>query len=153
MLLNFIKHQRLHIDPFESKYQLLIYGRERVGIESLKYPKAFIDYIQTIDDVYEHLKDYNPTKKRRVLMVFDDMIPDMESNSKLSPKVTELFLRGSKLNILLVFMSQFYFKVPKTIKLNATHYFVMKTLNKRELQQIASNHSSDIEYAKDHIYF
>ena len=74
------------------------------------------------------------------------MIADMESNKKLSPKVTELFLRARKLNISLVFISQSYFKVPKTIRLNATHYFIMKIPNKRELQQIASNHSSDIDF-------
>ena len=78
---------------------MLIKGRERAGIENLKNPKAFVDYSQTIDDVYENLEDYNPTKKRRVLIVFDDMIADMESNKKLSSKVTELFLRGRKHNI------------------------------------------------------
>ena len=88
MLLNLIKHQRPDIDkiylyvknPFESKYQLLIKGREKVGIETLKNSKAFIEYSQTIDDVYENLEGYNPTKKRRVLIVFDDLIADMESN-------------------------------------------------------------------------
>ena len=75
-------------------------------------------------DIYENLEDYNPTKKRRVLTVFDDIIVDIESNKKLSPKVTELFLRGRKLNIWLVFISQPYFKVPETVRLNATHYFV-----------------------------
>ena len=78
--------------------------------------------------------------------MFDDMIADMESNKKLSPIVNELFLRGRKLNALLVFKSQSYFKVPKTIRLNATYYFFMKIPNKRELQQIASNHSSDIGF-------
>ena len=82
-------------------------------------------------------------RKKRVL---DDMKEDMESNKKLSPIVTELFLRGRKLNISLVFITQSYFKVAKTITLNATHYFVMKILNKRDLQQIASNHSSDIDF-------
>ena len=74
------------------------------------------------------------------------MIADMEVNKKLSPIATELFLRGTKLNISLVFKSQSYFKVSKTIRLNATHYFIMKIPNKRELQQMASNHSSDIEF-------
>ena len=82
MLLKLIKNQQPDIDriylyikdPFESKYQLLIYGKERVGIEILKNPKTLIDYSQTIDDVYENLEDCNPTKKRRVLIVFDDMI-------------------------------------------------------------------------------
>ena len=67
-------------DPLESKYQLLINGREKVGNEILKNPKAFINYSQIIDDVYENLEDYNPTNIRRVLIVFDDMIVDMESN-------------------------------------------------------------------------
>ena len=67
-------------------------------------------------------------------------------NKNLSPTVTDLFLRGGKHNISLVFISQSYFKVPKTIRLNATHYFIMKIPNKRELQQIASNHLSDIDF-------
>ena len=70
----------------------------------------------------------------------------MESNKILRPIVPELFLRGRRLSISLVFISQSYFKVFKTIRLNATHYFIMKTPNKRELQQIASNHSSDIDF-------
>ena len=57
-----------------------------------------------------------------------------------------MFLRGRKLNISLVFISQSYFKVPKTIRLNATHYFIMKTSNKRELQQVASNHLPEIDF-------
>ena len=97
VLLNLIKHQRPNIekiclyvrDPFESKYQLLINGRENVRIKNLKNSKAFIDYLQTIDDVYENLEVYNPTNERRVLIVFDDMIAVMESNKKLSPKVVK----------------------------------------------------------------
>ena len=111
-LLNLIQNQRPDInkiylyikDPFQSKYQFLINGREKVGIKNLKNPKAFIDYSQTIDDVYENVEEYNPTKKRRVLIVFYDMIADMESNKKLSSKVTELFSKGRELNILLVFI-------------------------------------------------
>ena len=75
-----------------------------------------------------------------MLTVFDDMRVDMESNKKLSPIVTELFLSGRKLNISHVFISQPYFKVHTTIRLNATNYFIMKIPNKIELQQIASNH-------------
>ena len=81
-----------------------------------------------------------------MLIVFGDIIADMESNEKLNPIVTELFLRGRKLNISSVFIWQFYFKVPKTLRLNATYYFIMKIFNKKELQQIASNHSSDIDF-------
>ena len=75
-----------------------------------------------------------------MLTLFDDNMPDTE---KLSSIVTELFLRGSKFNISLVFISQSYFNV--SIRLNATHYFVTKIPNKRELQQIASNHLSGIQ--------
>ena len=124
---------------------MLINGREKVGIENLKNPKAFIDYSQIID-VYKNLEDYNPAKKKRVLIVFDDMIADIESNKKLSPIEIELFLRERKLNTSLVFISRSYFKVPKTVRLNTTHYFIIKILNRRELQQIVSNHSSDINF-------
>ena len=80
-----------------------------------------------------------------MLIVFDDTIADIKANKKLSAIVAELFLEGRKLNISLVFISYSYFKVAKTTSLNATYYFIMNLPNKRELQQIASNHSSDIE--------
>ena len=73
------------------------------------------------------------------------MIADMISNKKLNPTVTELFIRGRKLNISLAFITQSYFKVPQNVTVNSTHYFIIKIPNKRELQQIAINHSSDIE--------
>ena len=76
-------------DPFESKYQILINQREKVAIKKLKNSKVFIDYSQTMDDVYENLEDFNPTKKRKVLIVFDDMIADMESNKTVSPTDAE----------------------------------------------------------------
>ena len=72
---------------------MLINGRERVGIENLKNPKAFVDYSQKIDDVYENLEDYNRKKKRRVLQDIEDTEADIESNKKLSPIVTGLFLK------------------------------------------------------------
>ena len=99
-----------------------------------------------MDDIYKNVEDYNPNKKRKILIVFDDIIADMLSNKKLNPIVTELFVRGRKLKISLVFITQSYFAVPKTIRLNSTHYFVMKIPNKRELQQIAFNHSSEIDF-------
>ena len=74
------------------------------------------------------------------------MIGDILSNKKLNPVVTELFIRGRQLNIYLVFMTQYYFAVPKNIRLNSRNYFVMKIPNKRELQQIPFNHSSDIDF-------
>ena len=99
-----------------------------------------------MQDVYKNIEDYNRGKKRKIIIVFDDMIADMISNKKLNTVVSELFIRGRKLNISIVFITQSYFKVPKDIRLNSTHFFIMKILNKRVLQQIASNHSSDIGF-------
>ena len=99
-----------------------------------------------MQDVYKNIEDYNPGKKRNVLIVFNDMIADMINNKKLNPIVTELFIGGRKLNILIVFITQLYFKVPKDVRLNSTHFFIMKIPNKRELQQIAINHSSDVDF-------
>ena len=99
-----------------------------------------------MQDAYTNIEDYNPGKKRKVLIIFDDMIADMINNKKLNPIVTELFIRGKKLYISIVFIMQSYFKVPKDVRLNSTHFFIMKIPNKRELQQTALNHSSDIEF-------
>ena len=73
------------------------------------------------------------------------MIADMINNKKLNPVVSELFIRGRNLNIFILFIIQSYFSVSKNIRLNTTHYFIMKIANKRELQQITFNHSSDID--------
>ena len=97
-----------------------------------------------IHDVYKNINLYNRYKENKILIVFDDMIADMIHNKKLNSIVTELFIRGRKLNISLVFITQSYFKVPKDVRLNTTHFFITKILSKRELQQIAINHSSDI---------
>ena len=99
-----------------------------------------------MDNIYKNIEEYNPNKKRKILIVFDDMIADMLSNEKLNPIVTEVFIRDRKLNISIVFITQFYFAVPKNIRINSTHYFIIKNLNKRELQRTAFNHSSDIDF-------
>ena len=132
-------------DPYEAKYQYLINKREKVGIEHFKDPKAFVEYSNDMQDVYKNIEDYNPNKKRKILLVFDDVIAEMINNKRLNPIVTELFIRGRKLFISIVFITQSCFKVPKDVRLNSTHFFIMKILNKRELQQIALNHSSDID--------
>ena len=99
-----------------------------------------------MQDVYKNIEDYNPGKRRKILIIFDDMIADMINNKRLNPVVTELFIRGRKLNISNVFITQSYFKVPKDVRLNSTHFFILKIPNKRELQQIALNHSSDVDF-------
>ena len=137
-------------DPYEAKYQFLINKRESTGLKHFNDPKAFIEYSNDMQDVYINIEEYNTDKERKILIVFDDMIADMINNKKLNSIVTELFIRGRKLNISLVFITQSYFKVPKDVRLNSTHFFIMKIPNKRELQQIALNHSSDIS-TKDFI--
>ena len=103
-----------------------------------------------MQDVYKNIDEYNVGKERKILIDFDDMIADVINNKKLNSIVTELFIRGRKLNISLAFITQSYFKVPKDVGINSTHFFVMKIPNKRELQQIALNNSSNIN-SKDFI--
>ena len=137
------KHQQPDIDkiylyvkePFESKCQFLINGREKVGIKTLKNSKEFTDYSQTIDYVYENLEDHNPTKKRKVLIVFDDIIVGMESNEKIKPYSHWIVFKRKKAQYFACFYITILFKSPKTIRQNATHYFFMKIPNKKELRQ------------------
>ena len=115
-------------DPYEDKYQYLINKRESVGLKHFNDPKAFIEYSNDMHDVYKNIDEYNPDKENKILIVFDDMIADMINNKKLNPVVTELFVRGRKLNISIEFITQSYFKVPKDVKLISTHstIFIMK---------------------------
>ena len=85
-----------------------------------------MEYSNYMQDVSKNIKDYNPGKKRQILIVFDDMIADMINNKKLNPVVIELFIRGRKLNISIAFITQSYFNVPKDVRLNSTHFFIMK---------------------------
>ena len=133
-------------DLSELKYEILIKNRENVGIKHFDDPNAFIECSNTMDDVYENINDYNPNRKIKILVVFDDMIADIMTNKKFQAIIKELFVRCRKLNISLVFITQSYFSVPKDVRLNSTHYLIMKINNKRELQNIAINHSANIDY-------
>ena len=133
-------------DPYEAKYQYLINKSGKVGLKYYDDPKAFIEYSNDMEDVPKNIEKYNPEKKRKILIMFDDMIADLTDKKKLNPVVTELFIRGRKLNISIVFIIQSYFKVTKEVLLSTTHFFIMKIPNKWWLQQIALNHSSDIEF-------
>ena len=133
-------------DLSEPKYEYLIKNRENAGIKHLNDSKAFIECSNTMNDVYENIDNYNPNRKRKILIVFDDMIADIMTNKKFQSIIKELFIRCRKLNISLVFITQSYFSVPKDVRLNSTHYLIMKINNKRELQNIAINHSADIDY-------
>ena len=89
----------------EKKYQLLINKRESMGLTHFNDPKAFIEYSNNMQDIYKNIEEYNISKKRKILIIFDDMIADMINNKKLNSVVTELFIRGRKLNISLVFIT------------------------------------------------
>ena len=109
----------------------MIKNRETAGIKHLNDSKAFIECSNTMNDVYENTDNYNPKRKRKILIVFDDMI-------------------DRKLNISLVFITQYYCSIPKDVRLNSRHYLMMKINNRKELQNIAINHSANIGY-KDFI--
>ena len=151
-LLNLIKEQD-DIDKIclyakdlsEPKYQFLIKKREDAGINYFNDPNAFIECSNTMVDVYENIDNYNLNRKIQILIVFDDMITDIKTNKKLEAIIKELFTRCRKLNISLVFTTQSYFSVPKNVRLNSTHYLIMKINSKREFRSIAINHSADVD--------
>ena len=125
---------------------MLINKPESTGLNHFNDPKLLLNTRMIWTISIKNIEEYNPDKQRKILIVFDDMVADMLSNKKLNPIVTELFIRRRKLNISLVFITQSYFAVPKNIRLNSTHHFILKIPNKRELQQNAFNHSSDIDF-------
>ena len=131
-------------DPYEAKYQYLVKICEKVGIDHHNDPRAYIGYSNNMRDVYKNINYWNPGKENKILIVFDDIIVDMIHNKKLDSIVTEWFIRGRKLNISFVFITQPYFKVLKAVKLNTTHFFTAKISNRRELLEITTNHSLDI---------
>ena len=151
-LLNLINEQKdidkicLHgKDLSEPEYEYLIKNSENAGIKHLNDSKAFIEHSNAMNGVYEYIDNCNPNRKRKVLIVFDDMIADIMTNKRFQSIIKELFIRGRKPNISLVFITQPYFSVPKEVRLNLTHYLIMKINNRKELQNIALNHSVDID--------
>ena len=90
-------------------------------INNLDDLSAFIEYSNTMDDIYSNIDDYNPKRKRQILIVFDDMIADIITSKKFQAIIKELFIRCKKLNISLVFITQSYFRAPKDVRLNSTH--------------------------------
>ena len=133
-------------DLSEPKYEYLIKKREDAGIKQVNNLNAFIECLNTMDDIYENINDYNPSSRRKILIVFDDVIIDIVTIKEFKAITKELFIRCRKLNISLVFITQSYFSVPKDVRLNSTHYLIMKINNRRELQNIAINHSADIDF-------
>ena len=124
-------------DLNEPKYKYLIKKREDAGIKHLNNLKAFIKCSNTMDDVYVNINDYNSNRRRKMLLVFDDMITAI---------IKELFIRCRKLIISLVFITQSYFSVPKDVRSNSTHFLIMEINNRKKLHNIAINHFADIDY-------
>ena len=95
---------------------------ENAGIKHYSNPNTFIECSNTMDNVHDNINDYNPSRERKKLIVFDGMIADIKGNKKLQAIIDELFIRCRKLNISLFFITQSYFSVSKDVKLNSTHY-------------------------------
>ena len=133
---NFIDKIYLYTkDLEEPKYQLLIKKCENDGIKNLNDPNAFIEYSNTMDDVYNNIDDYNSKIKRKILIVFGDMVADIMPNKKIQATIKELLIRCRKSNISLVCITQSYFSVlvfQKKVRLNSINYLIMKIHNKRE---------------------
>ena len=106
-------------DSYEAKHQFLLNKWESTGLKYFNDSEAFVEHSNDMDGIYTNIEEYNPNKKLKVLIVFDDMIADMLTNKKLNPIVTELFIRGRKLNISLAFITQSYFAVPKNFRVNS----------------------------------
>ena len=133
-------------DLEKPKYKLLINKGEQAGITNFNDPTAFIEHSNSMDDILDNIEDYNKKRKRKILIIFDDMIFHVMSDKKAQQILKDLFIRCRKLNISLCFLTQSYFSVPEDVRLNCTHYIIFKLNNKRELQNIAINHSANIGY-------
>ena len=121
---------------------MLIDKKEKEGINFNNDRNAFIEYSNSMDDILSNIEDYNKKRRRKVLIIFDDMISHVMSDKKTQQILKDLFIRCKKLNISLCFLTQSYFSVPKDVRLSCTHHILFKLNNKRELQNITINRSS-----------
>ena len=133
-------------DLSEPKYEYLIKNHKNTGIKHLNNPNAFIECFNTMMTFMRIFMIAIKTKKRKILIVFDRMIDHIMDNNKFKAIISRLFIRCRKLNISLIFITQYSFRVPKDVRLNSTHYLIMKINNRRELQNISINDSADINY-------
>ena len=133
-------------DTDEDKYHYLINKREQAGIKNLNYPHAFIEYSKNMNDLLEDINNYNKNRDKKVLIIFDDMIADIMRSEKFKAIVKELFIRCRKLNISIAFITQSYFRTPQDVRLNSTHYILMKIGNKTELKSIAEENSGHLDF-------
>ena len=132
-------------DTDEKKYQFLINKREHAGKKNLNDPKAFIEYSNDVDDVLDDINNYNKNRDKKLLIVFDDMIADIEYNKNFKRIIKEIFYRARKINVSIVFITQSYSRALKDARLNSTHYILMKISNKKELKRIAEEKSGHLD--------
>ena len=133
-------------DIHEPKYEYLINKREQAGIKNLYNSKAFIEYLDDMDDVLDDINNYNKNRDKKVLIVFDDVIADIEYNKNFKRIIKELFYRARKINVSIVFITQSYFRALKDARLNSMRYILMKIGNKKELKKIAEEKSGHLDY-------
>ena len=122
-------------DIHEPKYEYLINKREQAGIKNLNDSNAFIEYSDDMSDVLDDINNYDKNRDKKVLIVFDDMIADIEYNKNFKRIIKELFYRARKINVSIVFITQSYFRALKDARLNSTHYIIMKVNNKKKLKK------------------
>ena len=133
-------------DIYEPKYEYLINKGEEAGIKNLDDPKSFMEYSDDMDDVFDDINNYNKNRNKKVLIVFDDMIADIEYNKNFKRIIKELFYRALKINVSIVIITQSYFRALKDARINSTHYMLMKISNKKELKKIAEEKSGHLDY-------
>ena len=133
-------------DLSEPKYEFFINNREESGIKYFNDPTAFIEHSNIMDDVFKNIDDYNIERKRKILIVFDDVIAEIMNSKNFKSIIKELFIRCRKLNISIAFITQSYFRTPKDARLNSTHYLLMKIQNRKELRSTAEEKSANIDY-------
>ena len=119
-------------DLSEPKHEFLIKKHEDAGTKDLNDLNAFIECSNTMNDIYENIDDYKSGRKRKTLIVFNDIIADIMTNKNFQAIIKELFTRCRKLNISLMFITQSYFSVPNNVRSNSTHYLIMKINNKKK---------------------
>ena len=129
-------------------HEYLTSRREQAGIKNLNDPKAFIEYSGDMNDVLHDINNYNKNRDKKVLIVFDDMIADIEYNKNFKRIFKELFYRARKINVSIVFITQSYFRALKDARLNSAHYILMKIGNKKELKRIAEEKSGHLDFLK-----
>ena len=133
-------------DIDEKKYQFSINKREQAGLKNLNDPHAFIEYSDDMSDVLDDINNYNKNRNKKVVIVFDDIIADIEYNKNFKIIIKELFYRSRKINVSSIFIMQSYFRALKDARLNSTYYILMKIGNKKELKRIAEEKSDHLDY-------